>query len=179
MAKDKGGVVTFNEMISQAVIMIQQHGRVSYRALKREFDLGDGALEDLKSSLVFAYPALRDEGQQGLVWHHDIPELQAPKLQASEQPRFDAVCSAVVSMLRCEGRVTYQTLARTFAISDAFLNALRDELIFKHVARDEAHVGLAWAGGGPTPAARQPVTPERGGAAHMRLCWLMQREQEA
>jgi len=32
-----GAAVTFNEVLSQTIAMLQQHGRVSYRALKRQF----------------------------------------------------------------------------------------------------------------------------------------------
>ena len=37
----------FSEIIKQAVALLQDSGRVSYRALKREFDLDDEALEEL------------------------------------------------------------------------------------------------------------------------------------
>ena len=32
-----GAAVTFNEVLSQTIAMLHQHGRVSYRALKRQF----------------------------------------------------------------------------------------------------------------------------------------------
>ena len=41
--------MTFNEVLSQTLAMLQQHGRVSYRALKRQFAIDDDFLEDLKS----------------------------------------------------------------------------------------------------------------------------------
>jgi hypothetical protein len=44
--------VTFNEVLSQTIAMLQQHGRVSYRALKRQFALDDAVLEDLKYELI-------------------------------------------------------------------------------------------------------------------------------
>jgi hypothetical protein len=37
--------VTFNEALSQTMAMLQQHGRVSYRALKRQFALDDAFLD--------------------------------------------------------------------------------------------------------------------------------------
>ena len=33
--------MTFNEVLSQTIAMLHQHGRVSYRALKRQFALHD------------------------------------------------------------------------------------------------------------------------------------------
>ena len=47
-----GAAVTFNEVLSQTIAMLQQHGRVSYRALKRQFALDDTFLEDLKYELI-------------------------------------------------------------------------------------------------------------------------------
>jgi hypothetical protein len=33
--------MTFEEVLDQAIAMLQRQGRVSYRALKRQFDLND------------------------------------------------------------------------------------------------------------------------------------------
>ena len=44
--------VTFNEILNQTVTMLQQHGRVSYHALKRRFDLDDTYLNDLTYKLI-------------------------------------------------------------------------------------------------------------------------------
>ena len=37
--------MTFNEVLSQTIAMLQQHGRVSYRALKCQFALDDAFLD--------------------------------------------------------------------------------------------------------------------------------------
>ena len=44
----------FSEMVDQAVEFLRRRERVSYRALKREFDLDDESLEDLKAELIDA-----------------------------------------------------------------------------------------------------------------------------
>src|SRR5439155_22778711 len=62
-----GAAVTFNEVLSQSITMLQQHGRVSYRALKRQFAMQDAYLEDLKDAILFAYPQVRDLEGRGLV----------------------------------------------------------------------------------------------------------------
>ena len=64
--------MTFNDIISQTIAMLQQHGRVSYRALKRQFTIDDDYLEDLKEAILFAHPEVVDEGGRGLVWTVDI-----------------------------------------------------------------------------------------------------------
>ena len=68
-----GAAVTFNEVLSQSITMLQQHGRVSYRALKRQFAMQDDYLEDLKDAILFAYPQVRDVEGRGLVWMGATP----------------------------------------------------------------------------------------------------------
>jgi class 3 adenylate cyclase/tetratricopeptide (TPR) repeat protein len=58
----------FSEIIKQAVALLQESQRVTYRALKLEFDLTDEQLEALKDELLFAHPELADEAGRGLVW---------------------------------------------------------------------------------------------------------------
>ena len=64
-------MVTFNEILSQTIAMLHQHGRVSYRALKRQFAIPDDYLEDLKDAILFAHPQVIDEQGRGLVWTGD------------------------------------------------------------------------------------------------------------
>src|SRR6516164_4653238 len=68
-----GAAVTFNEVLSQTIAMLHQHGRVSYRALKRQFAIPDDYLEDLTDAILFAYPQVREEEGRGLVWTGDTP----------------------------------------------------------------------------------------------------------
>ena len=66
--------MTFNEVLSQTIAMLhRQHGRVSYRALKRQFGIDDEYLADLTEALLFAHPQAIDEGGRGLVWR-DTPD---------------------------------------------------------------------------------------------------------
>ena len=44
--------MTFEEILNQAMAMLQRQGRVSYRALKRQFDLDDAYVEDVKLELI-------------------------------------------------------------------------------------------------------------------------------
>ena len=55
--------MTFEEVLTQAIAMLQRLGRVSYRALKRQFDVDDDYLEDLKEAVLYAYPQVVDDGQ--------------------------------------------------------------------------------------------------------------------
>ena len=48
--------------------MLQQHGRVSYRALKRQFAIDDAVLEDLKYELIEIQQRAVDHDGIVLVW---------------------------------------------------------------------------------------------------------------
>src|SRR5215468_5725926 len=58
----------FSEMVDQASELLRRRERVTYRALKREFDLDDEALEDLKAELIEGQRVAVDEGGKVLVW---------------------------------------------------------------------------------------------------------------
>ena len=55
-------------MSIKPVEFLLRRERVSYRALKREFDLDDETLEDLKAELIDARRVARDEESKVLVW---------------------------------------------------------------------------------------------------------------
>jgi len=44
--------MTFEEILEQAIAMLQRRGRLTYRALKRQFDLDDAYLDDLKHEII-------------------------------------------------------------------------------------------------------------------------------
>src|SRR6516165_8615612 len=70
--------MTFEEILDQAIAMLQRRGRVSYSTLKRQFQLDDAALEDLKEALLFAHPQIADEAGRGLVWPGDTASVVVP-----------------------------------------------------------------------------------------------------
>src|SRR6266699_5054268 len=73
-----GAAVTFNEVLSQTIAMLQQHGRVSYRALKRQFAIDDDFLEDLKAELVEVQQRAVDQDGTMLVWTGETGTAPAP-----------------------------------------------------------------------------------------------------
>ena len=46
--------MTFDEILTQVHELLGRQGRVSYRALKRRFDLDDDYLEDVKAEIIQA-----------------------------------------------------------------------------------------------------------------------------
>jgi class 3 adenylate cyclase/tetratricopeptide (TPR) repeat protein len=82
--------VTFNEVLSQAIAMLQQHGRVSYRALKRQFAIDDAFLEDLKYELIAVQQRAVDQDGTVLVWTGETgaaaASMPAPSTSAAGPP---------------------------------------------------------------------------------------------
>ena len=70
----------FSEMVDQASEFLRRRERVSYRALKREFDLDDESLEDLRAELIDAQRIAVDEDGKVLVW----ADSQCPSVQSLE-----------------------------------------------------------------------------------------------
>ena len=60
--------MTFEEILDQAIAMLQRRGRLTYGTLKRQFQLDDAALDDLKEQLLYAHPQVVDDAGRGLVW---------------------------------------------------------------------------------------------------------------
>src|SRR5262245_39089939 len=60
--------MTFDEMLDQAITMLQRRGRVSYRALQRQFQLDDAYLQDLTAEIVEVLQLAVDQDHTMLVW---------------------------------------------------------------------------------------------------------------
>jgi Adenylate and Guanylate cyclase catalytic domain len=60
--------MTFEEILDQAIALLQRRGRVTYRTLKRQFQLDDAALEDLTIELIKGQRLAVDEDGEVLVW---------------------------------------------------------------------------------------------------------------
>jgi class 3 adenylate cyclase len=78
---------------------------------------------------------------------------------------FDEILEQVVTLLKRQGRVSYSALRRRFDLDDAYLDDLKDELLFAHPVVDEAGRGLVWTGEAgaspePTSTSTQPARQE-------------------
>ena len=60
--------MTFEEMLDQALAMLQRRGRMTYRALTLQFSLDDDHLEALKDELLYAHPHVVEDDGRGLIW---------------------------------------------------------------------------------------------------------------
>jgi class 3 adenylate cyclase len=70
--------MTFEEMLDQAMAMLQRRGRVTYRALKLQFSLDDDHLEALKDEILYAHPHVIDDDGRGLVWTGEARPTSTP-----------------------------------------------------------------------------------------------------
>ena len=74
----------FYTVLDQVLALLRQRGRVSYRALKRQFQLDDETLADLIAELLYAHRPVVEEEEYGLVWCGDMstdPEDPSPALR--------------------------------------------------------------------------------------------------
>jgi class 3 adenylate cyclase/tetratricopeptide (TPR) repeat protein len=60
--------MTFEEILDQAMAMLQRRGRLTYGALQRQFQLDEEVFKDLKDELLYASPEVHDDVGRGLVW---------------------------------------------------------------------------------------------------------------
>jgi class 3 adenylate cyclase len=68
--------MTFEEILDDAIAMLQRRGRLTYGTLKRQFQLDDAALEDLKNELIEGQRLAVDERGNVLVWTGaEVPSL--------------------------------------------------------------------------------------------------------
>jgi len=70
--------VDFVAVLDQVITLLRQRGRLTYRTLKRQFELDDAALEDLKEELIYGQRLAADEDERVLVWMGDTAAATPP-----------------------------------------------------------------------------------------------------
>src|SRR5262245_34826059 len=76
--------MTFEEVLDQAMAMLQRRGRLTYRTLKLHFHMDDEHLEALKDELIYGQRLAVDEEGRVLVWTGGISS--APTTASSMPP---------------------------------------------------------------------------------------------
>ncbi len=69
---------SFDEILDQAIAMLQRRGRLTYRSLQYQFKLDDEGLEVLKEELIEGQRIAVDENGKVLVWIDDGATSPAP-----------------------------------------------------------------------------------------------------
>src|SRR6266702_3963746 len=82
--------MTFEEILDQAIAMLQRRGRLTYGALKRQFQLDDAYVEDVKAELIEGQRVAVDDAGRGLIWTGDpgtaAPAALAPAATPAQAP---------------------------------------------------------------------------------------------
>src|SRR5918995_1404798 len=78
--------MTFDEILDQAIAMLQRRGRLTYGALKLQFHLDDEHLEALKDELIYGQRVAVDEDNRVLVWTGETGTAAPAAAASSETP---------------------------------------------------------------------------------------------
>jgi len=77
----------FYEVLDDVLELLRRRGRVTYRALKVQFQLDDEPLEALKEEILYAYESLVQADDRGLIWTGDKVSDEAPMPEPNSAPR--------------------------------------------------------------------------------------------
>ena len=83
----------FSEVVVQTLAWLQREGRVSYRALRLEFDLTEDVLDALKEELIEIKELAVDKDGKMLVWVGEgslassVPSLESKTLSSPDARR--------------------------------------------------------------------------------------------
>src|SRR5262245_14797819 len=151
----------FVVVVDQAIALLRQRGRLTYRTLQLQFQLDAEHLAALTDELIEGQRLAVDEDGRVLGWPGD-PAAPDPDTQhaAEVESRVHALLPEVRTVLQRDRRVTYRRLTYIFRLDQRVLEAVRRELLFQQVARDEQGEGLVWTGEAPSvlpPAGALPV----------------------
>ena len=78
--------MTYDELFDHVLELLQREERLSYRVLKRQLELDDDDIEDLKEDLIYAKKLARDEDGRVLVWGGEGALGDAPQTPLSYTP---------------------------------------------------------------------------------------------
>src|SRR5215510_3234076 len=87
LAEPQGGdAVDFVTVVDQAIALLRQRGRLTYGTLKRQFQLDDAALDDLKDELIYGQRLAEDEEGRVLVWTGGRAAVPPPAPAPTPEP---------------------------------------------------------------------------------------------
>src|SRR5262245_7152418 len=152
-----GHGVDFVAVLDQVIALLRQRGRLTYSTLKRQFQLDEAALEDVKNELIEGQRLAVDERGNVLVWtgHPETPpaspaSTSPPPPEATHRLRAEASSPATTSPPDAERRqltVLFCDLVDSTALSSQLdPEDLREvvrayqETCAKVIARFEGHI---------------------------------------
>src|SRR5262245_45426664 len=108
----------FSEVVAHTVAWLQREGRVSYRALKREFAVDDDFLEDLKEELIGIKELAIDKDGKMLVWVGERIKRETDKGTKDNTEGEEAVASPRPPAERRQLTVMFCDLVGSTALSE-------------------------------------------------------------
>src|SRR5262245_25746618 len=78
--------MTFEEILDQAIAMLQRRGRLTYRTLQLQFQLDEAHLEALKDELIYGQRLAVDEDERVLVWRGELASTPLPTTAPGQAP---------------------------------------------------------------------------------------------
>src|SRR5215510_124049 len=134
----------FYEVLDQVVALLRQRGRLTYRALKYQFQLDDDGLEALKEELIEAQELAVDKDGKVLVWVGALGEQgakskeQGAKYEEEERSKTQPSSVAPRSLLpasQAEGERRQLTVLFCDLVDSTTLSALLDPEELREVVR--------------------------------------------
>lgn len=139
--------VAFKEVLGQVIEWLQQDGRVSYRSVKRQFDLNDDYFEDLQEALLYTHAEVVDDDGRGFVWTGEpcqpFPDAEP---DTDKEIRFQTIFLVVRELLQPERRITYRSFKHRLGIDESLLAENREELCLTGLPIDVEDKVLVWTG---------------------------------
>jgi len=79
---------SFDEVLDQAIALLRQRRRITYRGLKRQLRIDDEFLDDIVDELIKGQRLAEDEHGEVLIWRAQVepPATNTPSIPLSEQP---------------------------------------------------------------------------------------------
>ena len=108
----------FSDIIDQASALLQRKGRLTYRTLKREFELDDDGLEDLKFELIEGQCVAVDEDGKVLVWNGDPTSTTGISPTAEQTPSASSARTPTSTGERRQLTVMFCDLVGSTALSE-------------------------------------------------------------
>ena len=155
--------MTFEKILDAAIELLQRRQRLTYGALKRQFQLDDEGLEDLKQELIRGQRVARDEDGVVLVWQGPVPQsvaglaaapvvaaaAEAPRAQAERRQLTIMFCDLAdstalsnaldIEELRAVLRAFQDAAGEVIARHDGFVNSYLGDGIVTFFGYPRAH----------------------------------------
>src|SRR4029453_5154764 len=81
----------FEEILAHAIALLQRRRRLTYGTLKRQFQLDDAALEDVKNELIYGQRLAVDEDERVLVWRGETLSAPPPTAAPTAAPLSEPI----------------------------------------------------------------------------------------